>query len=243
MKRRIVDDDDGGAANTPQVSEGTAAATQLSTGIEKHTLPSGLFRYRYRLSSFPPNVHEHDQLSQFLGKLISKLMVATGTRMEPFICIDGRHLDEEFFSRLRESETTWRPLLGFPLIPGIHPFRFLPIAYHIKGREAWDEVADRFLGTGGTGIYLTSLPADEFMIRLIQLLLMRDGRGSTDVFQIYLPDIVLGHLEKAVGPSVERMLESFQFFVGENPATASIDIVSKPDIQELIVAISAKPHG
>jgi hypothetical protein len=244
MKRRIVDDDDdGGAATTPQLYAGTATATQLSSGIEKHTLASGLFRYRYRLSSFPPNVQEHDQLSQFLGKLISKLMVATGTRMEPFMCIDGRHLDDEFFTRLRESETTWRPLLGFPLIPGLHPFRFLPIAYHIKGREAWNEAAERFLGTGGTGIYLTSLPADEFMIRLIQFLFIRDGRGCTDVFPIYLPDVVLGHLEKAVGPAVEKMLESFQFFVGENPATASIDIVSKPDIQELVVAISAKSQG
>jgi hypothetical protein len=243
MKRRIVDDDSGGAANTPAVSTGVAAATQLSTGIEKYILPSGLFLYRYRLSSFPPNVQEHDQLSQFLGKLISKLMVATGTRMEPFMCIDGRHLDEDFFTRLRESGTTWRPLLGFPLIPGFHPFRFLPIAYHIKGRDAWNEVAERFLGTGGTGIYLTSLPADEFMIRLIQLLFIRDGRGSTDVFPLYLPDIVLGHMEKAVGPAIEKMLESFQFFVGENPAAASVDIVSRPDIQELVVATSGKSQG
>ncbi|PYS40775.1 MAG: hypothetical protein DMG14_09505, partial [Acidobacteria bacterium] len=175
MKRRILDDDD--ATNTARVSVGAPTGIPLAAGIEKYTLPSGLFLYRYHLGSYPPNVQEHDQLNRFLGKLIPKLMVATGARMEPFMCIDGRHLDEDFFTRLRESGTTWRPLLGFPVVPGVHPFRFLPFAYHINGREAWNEVADHFLGTGGTAIYLTSLPADEFLIRLIQLLLVGDGRG------------------------------------------------------------------
>jgi hypothetical protein len=153
------------------------------------------------------------------------------------MCVDGRHLDEEFFSRLRESGATWRPLLGFPLVPGIHPFRFLPIAYHISGREAFNEVAERFLGTGGMGIYVTSLPADEFLIRLIQLLFTRNAHGSTNIFPIYLPEAVLRHLEQAPAPALKPMLDCFQFFIGENPAAAAIDIVTKPDIQELVVAV------
>jgi hypothetical protein len=154
------------------------------------------------------------------------------------MCIDGRHLDEEFFARLRESGATWRPLLGFPVVPGLHPFRFLPIAYHISGREAWDEVAEQFLGTGATAIYLTNVPADEFLIRLIQLVFIRDTLGATGTFPIYLPEVVLNHLERATGPALKPMLDCFQFFVGEYPAAAAVDIVSTPDIQELITAVA-----
>ena len=236
MKRRILDDDGGGANSSPGHIGGRGGVA-LSSEIEKHILPSGLFLYRYHLSAYPPNVQEHDQLSRFLGKLIPKLMVATSTRMEPFMCVDGRHLDDEFFSRLRESGTTWRPLLGFPLVPGIHPFRFLPLAYHIGGREAFNEVAERFLGTGATAIYLTSLPADEFLIRLIQLLFIRDAYGSTNLFPVFLPEIVLRHLQQAATPSLKAMLDCFQFFIGENPAASAVDIVTKPDIQELLIAV------
>jgi hypothetical protein len=235
MKRRILDDDGGSNSSPGDVTR--PAGVALSSEVEKHVLPSGLFLYRYHLSSYPPNVQEHDQLSRFLGKLIPKLMVATGTRMEPFACVDGRHLDDEFFARLRESAVTWRPLLGFPLVPGIHPFRFLPIAYHISGREAFNEVAERFLGTGGTAIYLTALPADEFLIRLMQLLFVRDGQGSTNIFPMYLPRVVLRYLEGAAAPTLKPMLDCFQFFIGENPAAAGVDIVTKPDIEELVVAI------
>jgi hypothetical protein len=235
MKRRILDDD--GDANQPRAEVGTSAGLSLSPEVEKYVLPSGLFLYRYHVSGYPPNVQEHDRMSHFLGKLISKLMVATSARLEPFMCVDGRHLDDDFFSRLRESGATWRPLLGFPLVPGLHPFRFLPIAYHISGREAWDEVAERFLGTGATAIYLTSLPADEFLIRLIQLLFVRDGVGATNVFPVYLPAAVLGHLSRAAGPTLQPMFDCFQFFVGENPAAAAVDVVSKADIQELVVAV------
>src|SRR5215475_13993667 len=235
MKRRILDDDGGSRSFSGDVSR--PAGLALSSEVKKHILPSGLFLYRYHLSSYPPNVREHDQLSRFLGKLIPKLMIATGKRMEPFVCVDGRHLDDEFFARLRESGATWRPLLGFPLVPGIDPFRFLPIAYHISGREAFNEIAERFLGTGGTAIYLTALPADEFLIRLIQFLLIRDGAGSTNVFPVYLPEIVLRHLEHVAAPSLKSMLDCFQFFIGENPAAAALDIVAKPDIQELVIAV------
>jgi hypothetical protein len=235
MKRRILDDDGGTSSSSGDVRG--PAGIALSSEIEKHVLPSGLFLYRYHLSSYPPNVQEHDHLSHFLGKLIPKLMVATGARMEPFMCVDGRHLDDEFFARLRESGATWRPLLGFPLVPGIHPFRFLPIAYHISGREAFNEIAERFLGTGGTAIYLTTLPADEFLIRLIQFLLVRDGLGSTNIFPIYLPEVVLRHLERAAAASLKPMLDCFQFFIGENPAAAALDIVAKPDIEELVIAL------
>jgi hypothetical protein len=235
MKRRIVDNDVG--TNMTRANP-DAAGMAISSQIEKQVLPSGLFLFRYRLRAYPPNVQEHDDLNRFLGKLIPKLMVATASRMEPFICIDGRHLDEEFFARLRESGTTWRPLLGFPVVPGLHPFRFLPIAYHISGREAWNEVAERFLGTGATAIYLTSVPADEFLIRLIQLVFIRDTLGTTSTFPIYLPEVVLDHLSKTAGPPLKPMLDCFQFFVGENPAAKAVDIVSTPDIQELIIAVT-----
>jgi hypothetical protein len=165
-------------------------------------------------------------------------MVATANRMEPYMCIDGRHVDETFFARLRASGTTWRPLLGFPVVPGIHPFRFLPIAYHIGGRDAWNEAADRFLGTGGSAIYLTSVPADEFLIRLIQLAFTRDTVGATDIFPVYVPEIVLNHLSKAAEPILRPMLECFQFFIGENPAVGAVEIVSKPDIQDVIIAVA-----
>ena len=237
MKRRILDDDGSTSTAGPDISRGGVA---LSSGIEREALPSGLFLYRYHLSSYPPNVREHDRLSRFLGRLIPKLMVAGSTRMEPFMCVDGRHLDDDFFARLRASERTWRPLLGFPMIPGTHPFRFLPIAYHINGRDAWNDVAERFLGTGGTGIYLTSLPADEFLIRLIQLLFVRDARGATSLYQLYLPEVVLEHLRNGAEQAISPMLDCFQFFIGENPSARAVDIVSGPEIGELLIALSDK---
>jgi hypothetical protein len=223
MKRRILDDE--GSASTVQPAP--------SSAIEKEALPSGLFLYRYRLSAFPPNVQEHDRLSRFLGRLIPRLMVAGSSRMEPFICVDGRHLDDDLFARLRQSERTWRPLLGFPMTPGTQPFRFLPIAYHINGRDAWNDVAERFLGTGGTAIYLTSLPADEFLIRLIQLMFVRDARGATGIYPLYLPEVVLERLRNGADRAINPMLDCFQCFIGENPAARAVDIVSRPDIQEL----------
>jgi hypothetical protein len=238
MKRRILDDDNG--TNTSRAEVGGGISSTLSTAIEKLPLASGLFLYRYHVSAYPPNVQEHDQLTRFLGRLIPKLMVATSTRMEPFICVDGRHLDDDFFTRLRESGMTWRPLLGFPVVPGIHPFRFLPIAYHIKGREAWNEAAERFLGTGGTTIYLTSLPVDEFLMRLIQSLFVRDTRGATNIHPVYLPEIVLEHLSKAASRAVNPMSECFQFFIGENPSARAVDIVSRSEIQDLLVALLDK---
>jgi len=232
-KRRIVDEG-GDGPNPPQSAE----AVQLSGGpMEKVVMPSGLLLYRYRLSSFPPNVQEHQRLCAFLGALISKLMIATGKRLEPFLCIDGRHLDDDFFSRLRESGVPWRALMGFPLIPGLHPFRYLPIAYHINGRDAWNEVAELFVGTGGTALYLTSLPADEFLTRIIQLLLVRDHRGATRLFPVYLPETVLEQLQKTTRPALKSMLECFEFFVGENPAAGSIDIVSASEIQGLVNSV------
>jgi hypothetical protein len=235
MKRRILDDD--GNTSTPRSDISNRGAAVFSPAIEKEELPSGLFLYRYHLSSYPPNVREHDLLSRFLGRLIPRLMVAGSTRMEPFMCVDGRHLDDNFFARLRESERTWRPLLGFPMIPGTQPFRFLPIAYHINGRDAWNDVAERFLGTGGTAIYLTSRPADEFLIRLIQLLFVRDARGATGIFPVYLPEVVLEHLRNGADQAINPMLDCFQFFIGENPSAHAVDIVSGPEIQELLISL------
>ena len=238
MKRRILDDD--GSTSTPHSDISSRGGLALSPAIDKERLPSGLFLYRYHLSTYPPNVQEHDRLSRFLGRLIPRLMVAGSTRMEPFMCVDGRHLDDDFFARLRQSERTWRPLLGFPMIPGTHPFRFLPIVYHINGRDAWNDVAERFLGTGGTAIYLTSLPADEFLIRLIQLLFGRDTRGATSIYPVYLPEVVLEHLRNGADQTINPMLDCFQFFIGENPSARAVDIVSGPEIQELLIALSDK---
>src|SRR5215813_5669822 len=237
MKRRILDDDGSTSASRSDISKRGAL---LSPAIEKQGLPTGLFLYRYHLSSYPPNVQEHDRLSRFLGRLIPKLMVAGSTRMEPFMCVDGRHLDDDFFARLRESERTWRPLLGFPMVPGTHPFRFLPIAYHINGRDAWNDVAERFLGTGGTAIYLTNLPVDEFLIRLSQLLFVRDVRGATSIYPVYLPEVVLEHLRNGAVHAISSMLDCFQFFIGENPSARAVDIVSGLEIQELLIALSDK---
>ena len=75
MKRRILDDDD--ATNTARVSVGAPTGIPLAAGIEKYTLPSGLFLYRYHLGSYPPNVQEHDELNGFLGKLIPKLILSS----------------------------------------------------------------------------------------------------------------------------------------------------------------------
>jgi hypothetical protein len=237
MKRRILND--GNRTSTPGSDIGLGGVA-LSSGIEREALPSGLFLYRYHLSSYPPNVREHDRLNRFLGRLVPKLMVAGSTRMEPFMCVDGRHLDDDFFARLRASERTWRPLLGFPMIPGTHPFRFLPIAYHINGRDAWNDVAERFLGTGGTAIYLTSLPADEFFIRLIQLVFVCDARGATSICPVYLPEVMLEHLRNGADQAISSILDCFQFFIGENPSAHAVDIVSGPEIQELLVALSDK---
>ena len=233
MKRRIVDDSGSPSAQASAAPAGSPAIA-LSSTVEKHVLPAGLYLYRYRLTAYPPNVAEHDRLSYFLGALISKLMVATRARMQPFICIDGRHLDDEFFGKLRESGATWRPVLGFPMIPGVHPFRYLPIAYQISNRGAWDEVAEQFLGTGGAGIYLSSLAADEFFIRLIQLVFTRNNEGATDLLRVFLPEAVLNHLEKAAGPPLERFLQCVQVFIGERPSLASVDIVSANDIDEVV---------
>jgi hypothetical protein len=123
------------------------------------------------------------------------------------------------------------------MIPGTQPFRFLPIAYHINGRDAWNDVAERFLGTGGTAIYLTSLPADEFLIRLIQLLFGRDARGATSIYPVYLPEVVLERLRNGADQVVSPMLDCFQFFIGENPSARAVDIVSGPEIQELLMAL------
>src|SRR5262245_18084771 len=239
MNRRIMDDDGNDSAHSPRAST-PAAAVSLSSGIERHILASGLHRYRYRCGSYPPNVAEHDRLARFLGRLIPKLMVSRGTRMEPFVCVDGRHLHDEFFERLRQDGTTWRALLGFPMIPGLHPFRYLPIAYHINGREAWNQVADEFLGTGGTGVYLTKHAADGFLIRLIQLVFVRDGRGATDLFPVYLPEAVLEFLEKSRGPSLKSALECFEFFVGENPQESSVDIIAASDIEDVVRVAAEK---
>jgi hypothetical protein len=229
MKRRLVDDNDG--PNSPD-----AVVSRHSAGgpVEKHPLQSGLLLYRYSLGSYPPDVQEHDKVCSFLGALISKLMIATGKRLEPFVCMDGRHLNDEFFTELRESGTAWRALLGFPLIPGFHPFQYLPIAYHVNGRDAWKQAADHLMGTGGMALYLTGLPPDDFFTRLIQLLLVRDEHGATDVFPVYLPETVLDQLQNATRPELKSMLECFQFFVGENPTAFSIDIVSTIEIESLV---------
>jgi hypothetical protein len=230
MKRRFVDDND-----RPN-SRDSASSRSAAGTVEKHSLPSGLLLYRYSLGFDPANVQEHGKLCSFLGALISKLMIATGKRLEPFVCMDGRHLNDEFFSGLREIGTAWRALLGFPLIPGFHPFRYLPLAYHVKGRDAWNEAADHLIGTGGMALYLTSLPPDDFFTRLIQLLLFRDEHGATDVFPVYLPQTVLDQLQNAGRPELEPMLDCFQFFVGENPTAVSIDIVSTIEIESLVSA-------
>jgi hypothetical protein len=240
MKKRIMD---GSATASGALS--SANATELSPTIEKNFLPNGLHLYRYRLSAFPPNIEDHNKLNYFLGALISKLMVMTRARMQPFICIDGRHVDDDFFSKLQQNGATWRPLLGFPLIPGIQPFRYLPIAYHIGSRDAWDEVAERFLGTGGTGIYLSPLSADDFLVRLTQLLFTRNSDGATELFSVFLPDAVIAYLEKATETTLERLLQCFQVFVGERSGIPAIDIVSAQDIDETVrsVAEAAALHG
>jgi hypothetical protein len=229
MKRRLVDDNDG-----PNSPESRASRRSAAGSVEKHPLPSGLFLYRYALGSCPPDVEEHRQVCSFLGALISKLMIATGKRLEPFVCMDGRHLSDDFFSGLRESGTAWRALLGFPLIPGFHPFQYLPIAYHVPDRDGWNQAADHLMGTGGMTLYLTSLPPDDFFTRLIQLLLVRDERGATDVFPVYLPETVLDRLQNASRPELKPMLDCFQFFIGENPTAGSIDIVTTIEIESLV---------
>jgi hypothetical protein len=238
MKRRIVDDNDG-----PNSPDSVAPVHSAAGSVERHSLPSGLLLYRYSLGSYPPNVQEHARVCSFLGALISKLMIATGKRLEPFVCMDGRHLSDEFFSGLRESGTAWRALLGFPLIPGFHPFQYLPIAYHVNGRDAWNEAADHLMGTGGMALYLTGLPPDDFFTRLIQLLLVRDERGATDIFPVYLPETVLDQLQNASRPELKSMLDCFQFFVGENPTAAAIDIVSTTEIESLVnAALETSAH-
>src|SRR2546428_9553858 len=131
MKKRIVDDSSEDVSNSG--AQATLVGQPAKSLVDKEILShSGLYSYKYRLSSFPPNVQEHDQLSKFLGVLIPKLMVATKSRLEPFIFLDGRFFTDELFNRIKQSGAAWRPLLGFPVIPGFHPFRYLTIAFHIQ---------------------------------------------------------------------------------------------------------------